>query len=82
MKTTIDIDDELLRQAKKLGNETARPLRSVVEEGLRNVLQDNQQRPRYRLPDLGVGSGNSPDPLEKYSWPELRDVIYGGDDLR
>lgn len=82
VKTTIDISDELLRQAKKLGKETGRPLRSVVEEGLRSVLQANRQRPRYRLPDLSFGSEMSPDPLEKYSWHELRDIIYGDDDFR
>ncbi|MXX99358.1 MAG: type II toxin-antitoxin system VapB family antitoxin [Chloroflexi bacterium] len=82
MKTTIDIDDELLRQAKNLGKMTGRPLRSVVEEGLRNVLQANSRRPRYRLPDLSVGSESRPDPLEKYSWQELRDAIYGDDELR
>ena len=82
MKTTIDIDDELLRQAKKLGSETGRPLRSVIEEGLRKVLADKTHRSRYRLPDLSFGSESSPDPLEKYSWQELRDIIYGDDDLR
>lgn len=82
VKTTIDINDELLRQAKKLGIETGRPLRAVVEEGLRNVLQARRQRPRYRLPDFSFGSEDAPDPLEKYSWPELRDIIYGDDDFR
>ncbi len=82
MKTTIEIDDELLEQAKKLGRETGRPLRAVVEEGLRTVLFAKKLRPNYRLRDFSVGSENSPDPLENYSWPELRDIIYGDDDLR
>jgi hypothetical protein len=82
VKTTIDINDELLRRAKKLGRETGRPLRSVVEEGLRKVLTEKGRPPRYRLPDHSFGAEDSPDPLEKYSWQELRDIIYGDDDLR
>lgn len=33
----------------------------------------------YELPDLRVGDPPEPDPLERYSWPELRELIYGGD---
>ncbi len=29
------------------------------------------------MPDLGVGDPNAHDPLQDYSWPELRDIIYG-----
>ena len=38
MKTTIDIHDELLARAKRRARRTGRSLRSVVEEGLRDVL--------------------------------------------
>ena len=82
MKTTIEINDELLERAKMLGRETGRPLRAVVEEGLRTVLFAQKNRPPYRLQDFSVGSENSPDPLDNYSWPELRDIIYGDDELR
>ena len=82
LKTTIEIDDELLRRAKQLGRETGRPLRAVVEEGLRSILISNTRRQRFQLPDFSVGSESSPDPLENYSWQELRDIIYGEDDVR
>ncbi len=38
VKTTLDIRDELLLQAKRHAKTTGRPLRAVVEEGLRTVL--------------------------------------------
>lgn len=38
MKTTLDIDDRLLREAKKLAAERGVTLTSVVEEGLRSVV--------------------------------------------
>lgn len=30
----------------------------------------------YLLPDLSVGRATGPDPLESYSWAELREIIY------
>ena len=39
MKTTLEIRDELFIEAKKLAVELHRPLRSLVEEGLRDQLQ-------------------------------------------
>ena len=34
-----------------------------------------------KLPDLRVGDVNAPDPLATYSWPELRELIYGDSGL-
>ena len=78
MKTTLDIHDELLVRAKRHAQQTGRPLRAVVEDGLRQVLS-TPQTTGYEIPDLRVGDPQHPDPLERYSWPELRELIYGGD---
>lgn len=77
MKTTIEIQDELLARAKRHAKQTGRPLRAVVEEGLRQVLTSHTNQERYVLPDLSVGESGEPDPLEAYSWQDLRDEIYG-----
>ena len=77
MKTTLDIHDELLLRAKRHARETGRPLRALVEDGLRRVLAASSPRTRYRLADLRAGEPGAPDPLEGYSWPELRETIYG-----
>lgn len=77
MKTTLDIKDELLLSAKKLAERTGRPLRAVVEEGLRLVLTQQSEKKPFRLKDCSVGDGDRPDPLESWSWQDLRDEIYG-----
>ncbi|MDE0177398.1 MAG: DUF2191 domain-containing protein [Gammaproteobacteria bacterium] len=77
MKTTVDIDDELLVRAKRHAKETGRPLRAFVEDGLRFVLPTAGQRSPYRLPDCRVGNAAATDPLASLSWPELRGLIYG-----
>ena len=64
-------------RAKRYARRNGRPLRAVVEDGLRLVLSTSATRSRYRLPDMSVGDSKGPDPLEAYSWQDLRDMIYG-----
>ncbi len=40
MKTTVELPDELLIAAKKMAAELRRPLRSLLEVGLRKELQE------------------------------------------
>ena len=78
MKTTIDVSDALLERAKSYSRKTGRPLRAVVEEGLRRVLEEPRTVSQYRLPDRSVGSPRATNPLEGMSWQDLRAEIYGG----
>ncbi len=77
MKTTLNIHDELLSRAKRHAQRTGRPLRAVVEEGLRLVLSSEPPRGHYHLPDHSMGETGGRDPLETYSWQDLRELIYG-----
>ena len=76
MKMTVDVHTELLARAKRHAKETGQPLRAVVEDGLRRVLDAPSPR-RYALPDLRVGDPSAADPLATCSWPVLRELIYG-----
>ncbi|HVL90006.1 MAG TPA: DUF2191 domain-containing protein [Actinomycetota bacterium] len=78
MKTTIDIADSLLARAKRHARKVGKPLRAVVEEGLRRVLDAPSEPRGYKLPDMSVGRPGDPNPLEAMSWQDLRDEIYGG----
>lgn len=46
MKTTVEIDDELLKAAKRAAVDEGTTLRSIIEDGLRNrlALSDRQRR--------------------------------------
>ena len=76
MKTTLDIDHELLARAKRRDRKADRPLSALVEDGLRQTLSAYTERRQYCLPDLSVGDPDGRDPLESYSWQDLRDLIY------
>lgn len=77
VKTTVEISDALLARAKRHAKRTGRPLRALIEEGLRLVLGSEERRPAYRVPDRSVGERGAPNPLESMSWQDLRDEIYG-----
>jgi hypothetical protein len=78
VKTTIEIGDALLARAKRHARRTGKPLRALVEEGLRQVLERERPRPTYKLPDRSVGDPDAPNPLDRFSWQDLREEIYGG----
>jgi len=78
MKTTVEISDVLLTRAKRHARRVGRPLRALIEDGLRHVLEAESTRNKYHLPDLSVGKAGGPNPLEGLSWQDLRDEIYGG----
>jgi len=62
MRTTVRLDDDLLRQAKALAARTGRTLTAVIEDGLREALARNrrrQERPRVALPTF-KGKGLQP----------------------
>lgn len=58
MRTTVNIDDHLLAEAKILAAQTSRSLGSVVEDGLRALLHRDEPElgtRSFRLPTHGGG---------------------------
>lgn len=78
MKTTVELPDALLERAKRHARKTGRPLRALIAEGMRRMLDEAVGVAPYRLPDRSVGEPGGHNPLASYSWSDLRDEIYGG----
>ena len=58
MRTTININDHLLSEAKKRAADTHRTLTAVIEDALRLALRTENRRPTtrtVRLPTSGSG---------------------------
>jgi hypothetical protein len=78
MKTTVEISDALLDRAREQARRSGLPVRALIEEGLRIVLEREASPPSYRLPDRSVGEAEGTNPLESLTWQDLRAEIYGG----
>ena len=76
MKTTLDIEDNLFRRAKSEAARRGVTLRALVEEGLGMALSAPPSS-GYELPDLSMGDADGENPLERLTWQELRQEIYG-----
>jgi len=58
MRTTVRLDEELLREAKQVAASSGRSLTAVIEEALRESLGRRKIRParrRIKLPTSGGG---------------------------
>jgi Ribbon-helix-helix protein, copG family len=58
MRTTVRLDDQLLRAAKKTAAETGRTLTAIIEDALRQSLAKGntaKKQPRFTLPVLDLG---------------------------
>ena len=76
MKTTVEIADSLLIEAKRLAASRGLTLRQLIEAGLREGLRKSAKSPtRFRLRDGSVKGHGMQEPQ---SWPKLRERIYEG----
>lgn len=79
VRTTLEISDALFERAKRLAKREGRPMRGLVEDGLRLLLDaEKSAAAGYQLPDASIGEAGAPNPLESLSWQHLRAEIYGG----
>lgn len=78
MKTTVDISDPILAEAKEAAHREGITLRSLFEEGLRLALDRRQRAEPFRLRDAIVdGRGLQPG-VAGASWEELLERAYEG----
>ena len=79
MKTTVELADDLAREAKEYASRHGLTLRAVIEEGIRSTIRGERgARVRFVLRDASVdGAGLRPE-FRDETWPGLRDAAYEG----
>ena len=78
MKTTVEIADSLLDEARKVAEREETTVRALIEEGLRHVVKEHKGDRGFRLRKATFrGQGLRPD-VGEGSWERLRDLIYEG----
>jgi hypothetical protein len=78
MKTTLNISDPLLREARRIAIRDRTTLRELVEQGLRKVVAERKARRRFKLLTVMFkGEGLVPE-LRGADWDRIRDLAYEG----
>lgn len=76
MKTTVDLTDSLLEEARAAAERERTTLRALIEEGLRRVLAERRRPVDFSLRRVSFG-GEGLDP-EIGGWDEVRRRSYEG----
>ena len=78
MKTTVEIPDSLLGEARKLASREGTTVRALVEEGLRRIIAERKQAGAFRLRKASFkGQGLQPG-IAGAAWEQIRDMAYEG----
>ena len=78
MKTTIEIADPILNQARKLAAREGVTLKALVELGLRRVIAEKKAGGEFRLRSASFkGKGLQP-AAKQAGWEGLRALAYEG----
>jgi hypothetical protein len=76
MKTTIELPDELIDQARRVAKQERTTLRGLVEEGLQRSLEARRQAVRRKLDFPRYGGSGLTDEFQGAPWGRIRDEIY------
>jgi putative antitoxin of VapBC-like toxin-antitoxin system len=79
MRTTIDIPDALLEEARNIAARDHTTVSALIEHGLRHALAERKAAPEFHLRKVTFkGEGLQPGVADG-TWERIRDLIYEGD---
>jgi hypothetical protein len=76
MKTTIEIDTCLLRQAKRYAAAHNTTLRRTTETALQRYLDDESKARPFKLKDGSVRGHGVRSGIELSNWRQIRKLLY------
>jgi hypothetical protein len=77
VKTTVEISDALLNEAKRVASRESSTLRELIEEGLRRSIDERRKRKGFRLRRASY-RGRGLQPGVSAEWERLREIAYEG----
>ncbi|HLX28719.1 MAG TPA: DUF2191 domain-containing protein [Casimicrobiaceae bacterium] len=78
MKTTVEIPDSVLHEARKIAAKQGTTLRVLIIEGLRRTIADRRRTNGFKLRNASVaGQGLQPG-IDDADWNAIRELAYEG----
>ena len=78
MKTTVEIPDALLGEARKIAARQQTTLRVLIIEGLRRMIAERKRAGAFRLRKATFGGGGLQADVVAASWQRIRERAYEG----
>lgn len=77
MKTTVEISEPLLKEARRLAAREGVTLRALVERGLRQVLHGRRDG-AFKLRSASFGGNGVQPGVDEGDWRNIRELAYEG----
>ena len=76
MKTTVEVPDDLLRQAKRVALNEKTTVKALIEQGLRSVIADRRRRRGFKLRSASFRGDGLVAGQSLQDWAAIRDLVY------
>ena len=77
MKTTVDIAESMLLEAKTIAARDGVTLRSLIEDGLRRVIDERTAVTTFKLRDASYGEGGGVPGIDVNDWMSIKHLVRG-----
>jgi hypothetical protein len=78
MKTTVEIADPLLREARKVAAREGVTLRALIERGLRGIVAETKPAAPFKLRRASFKGKGLRSHVRGATWSAIRDLAYEG----
>ena len=78
MKTTVELSDALLAEARKIAAREGVTVRTLIEQGLRQALAQRKQHAQFRLRKASFKGRGLSASARSADWEQLLELAYAG----
>jgi hypothetical protein len=78
MKTTVDIPDALLEEARQVAARDRTTVKALIERGLRHALAERENTCEFRLRDARFKGEGLQSEMADATWERMREHVYEG----
>lgn len=78
LKTTVELPDVLLHEAKRMAVRERTTVKALIEKGLRTVIEQRPRRSRFSLRSASFRGDGLAAGASLRDWETVRDLTYTG----